>query len=118
MQALEGYVQLRDHLQPRPTEPAFLVSLNRTRLLYAVVQLTFRQLINNAGIGAGGPVRRGSVPLAPGYPASGQQRRTRTAGQVANGAPTSPSERAWDGVRPLLVWHVPVVGPGGRRFVP
>ena len=55
MQALEGYAQLRDQLQPRPAEPAFFVSLNQKRLLYAVVQLTFRQLINNAGIGAGAP---------------------------------------------------------------
>jgi integrase len=55
MQALEGYARLRDQLQPRPAEPAFLVSLNRKRLLYAVVQLTFRQLIDNAGIGAGAP---------------------------------------------------------------
>jgi hypothetical protein len=55
MTALEGYAQLRDQLQPRPGEPAFFVSLNRKRLLYAVVQLTFRQLINNAGIGAGAP---------------------------------------------------------------
>ena len=31
------------------------MSLNRRRLLYAVVQLTFRQLIDNAGIGAGAP---------------------------------------------------------------
>jgi site-specific recombinase XerD len=53
MQALEGYTRLRDHLQPRPAEPAFFVSLNRKRLLYAVVSQTFRQLINNAGIGAG-----------------------------------------------------------------
>ena len=55
MTALEGYAQLRDQLQPRPAEPAFFVSLNQKRLLYAVVQLTFRQLINNAGIGAGAP---------------------------------------------------------------
>lgn len=55
MRALMGYAQLRDQLQPRPAEPAFFVSLNRKRLLYAVVQLTFRQLINNAGIGAGAP---------------------------------------------------------------
>ena len=55
MQALEGYAQLRDHLQPHPTEPAFFVSLNRKRLLYAVVKLSFRQLIDNAGIGAGAP---------------------------------------------------------------
>ena len=53
MQALEGYARLRDHLQPQPSEPAFFVSLNRKRLLYAVVQLTFRQLIDSASIGAG-----------------------------------------------------------------
>ena len=55
MRALQDYARLRDHLQPQPSEPAFFVSLNRTRLLYAIVQLTFRQLINNAGIGAGAP---------------------------------------------------------------
>jgi integrase/recombinase XerD len=55
MTALKGYAQLREELQPRPAEPAFFVSLNQKRLLYAVVQLTFRQLINNAGIGAGAP---------------------------------------------------------------
>lgn len=55
MQALAGYARLRDQLQPGPAGPAFFTSLNRTRLLYAVVQLTFRQLINDAGIGAGAP---------------------------------------------------------------
>lgn len=55
MQALENYARLRDQLQPQPAEPAFYLSLNRKRLLYAVVQETFRQLINNAGIGAGAP---------------------------------------------------------------
>jgi integrase/recombinase XerD len=55
MQALENYTRLRDQLQPQPAEPAFFTSLNPKRLLYAVVQLTFRQLINNAGIGAGAP---------------------------------------------------------------
>jgi integrase/recombinase XerD len=55
MQALEGYARLRDQFQPRPAEPAFFVSLNRKRLLYAVVQLTFRQLIDKADIGAGAP---------------------------------------------------------------
>ncbi len=55
MQALEGYARLRDHLHPQPAEPAFLVSLKRKRLLYAVVQQTFRQLINSAGIGATAP---------------------------------------------------------------
>lgn len=55
VQALEGYALLRDHLQPRPAEPAFFVSLKRKRLLYAVVQLAFRQLIGSAGIGAAAP---------------------------------------------------------------
>jgi integrase/recombinase XerD len=55
LQALKGYARLRDHLQPQPAEPAFFVSLNRKRLLYAVVQLTFRQLISSAGIGATAP---------------------------------------------------------------
>jgi integrase len=55
LQALEGYARLRDHLQPRPAEPAYFVSLSRKRLLYAVVQLTFRQLIDSAGIGATAP---------------------------------------------------------------
>jgi integrase len=55
MQALAGYARLRDQLQPEAAEPAFFTSLNRKRLLYAVVQLTFRQLIDDAGIGAGAP---------------------------------------------------------------
>jgi integrase/recombinase XerD len=55
MQALADYAQLRDQLQPEATEPAFFTSLNRKRLLYPVVQLTFRQLIDAAGIGAGAP---------------------------------------------------------------
>ncbi len=55
MQALAGYAQLRDQLQPEAAEPAFFTSLNRKRLLYAVVQLTFRQLVDDAGIGAGAP---------------------------------------------------------------
>ena len=55
VQALAGYAQLRDQLQPEAAEPAFFTSLNRKRLLYAVVQLTFRQLIDDAGIGADAP---------------------------------------------------------------
>ena len=55
MQALDRYARLRDQLQPQPDEPSFFVSLNRKRLLYAVVQQTFRQLIDTAGIGAGAP---------------------------------------------------------------
>jgi len=55
MQALKGYAQLRNQLLPRPKDASFFVSLKQKRLLYAVVQLTFRQLIDNAGIGAGAP---------------------------------------------------------------
>jgi integrase/recombinase XerD len=51
MAALSTYAMLRDELQPRPKELSFFVSLKRKRLLYAVVQQTFRQLINTAGIG-------------------------------------------------------------------
>ncbi len=55
MAALQDYGRLRDQLQPRPEEPSFFVSLTRKRLLYAVVSQTFRQLIDNAGVGAGAP---------------------------------------------------------------
>lgn len=55
MQALSDYAVLRDQLQPRPKDPSFFVSLKRKRLLYAVVQDTFRQLIDTAGIGVGAP---------------------------------------------------------------
>jgi integrase len=55
MQALDCYARLRDELQPHPADPAFFISLKRKRLLYAVVQETFRQLIDTAGIGAAAP---------------------------------------------------------------
>ena len=55
MHALQDYAQLRDQLQPRPKELSFFVSLTRKRLSYAVVQQTFRRLIDNAGIGASAP---------------------------------------------------------------
>jgi integrase/recombinase XerD len=54
-QALAGYAQLRDQLQTQPSGPSFFVSLKRKRLLYAVVQQTFRQLIDAAGVGVGAP---------------------------------------------------------------
>ena len=54
-QSLEDYAGLRDQLQPRPKDASFFVSLKRKRLLYAVAQQTFRQLIDAAGIGAGAP---------------------------------------------------------------
>ena len=55
MQALSQYAVLRDELQPRPKEPSFFVSLTRKRLLYAVVQQTFRALIDTTEIGADAP---------------------------------------------------------------
>lgn len=55
MQVLTHYAGLRDDLQPRPLEPSFFVSRTRKRLCYAAVSVTFRQLINNAGIGTGAP---------------------------------------------------------------
>jgi len=55
MQALGKYAVLRDGLQPRSKELSFFVSLKRKRLLYAVVQQTFRRLIDTAGIGAEAP---------------------------------------------------------------
>lgn len=55
MQALSDHAVLRDELQPRPSEPSFFVSLTGKRLLYAVVQQTFRRLVDGAGIGADAP---------------------------------------------------------------
>ncbi len=55
MLALAEHACLRDELQPRPKEASFFVSLTRKRLSYAVVQDTFRQLINTAGIGTDAP---------------------------------------------------------------
>lgn len=55
MQALTAHACLRDELQPRPKDASFFVSLTRKRLSYAVVQDTFRQLINNAGVGTDAP---------------------------------------------------------------
>lgn len=54
MRALGNYAGLRDELQPSK-ETSFFVSLKRKRLLYAVVQDTFRELIDTAGIGADAP---------------------------------------------------------------
>lgn len=51
--ALERYARLRDELQPRSEAVSFFVSLKHTRLLYADVQQTFRQLVDAAGVGAG-----------------------------------------------------------------
>jgi len=55
MRALEDYAGLRDQLQPRPKDASLFVSLARKRLLYAVVQQTFRRLVDAAGIGTDAP---------------------------------------------------------------
>jgi integrase len=55
MAVLAEHAELRDTWQPRPKEPSFFVSLTRKRLSYAVVCQTFRQLVDNAGVGAGAP---------------------------------------------------------------
>ena len=55
MKALAEHANLRDTLQPRPKELSFFVSLTRKRLNYAVVCQTFRQLVDDAGVGTGAP---------------------------------------------------------------
>jgi integrase len=55
MQALAENARLRDELQRRPKDASFFVSLTRKRLSYAVVGQTFRQLVDNAGVGADAP---------------------------------------------------------------
>jgi integrase/recombinase XerD len=55
MAALQNYARLRDRLQPRPADPSFFVSLTGKRLVYAVVSQTFRQLVDDAGVGDGAP---------------------------------------------------------------
>jgi integrase/recombinase XerD len=55
MAALQSYAGLRDQLQPRSENPSFFVSLAGKRLLYAVVSQTFRQLVDDAGVGDGAP---------------------------------------------------------------
>lgn len=55
MTALRDYSRLRDELGPRPEAPSFFVSLAGKRLVYAVVSQTFRQLVDDSGVGAGAP---------------------------------------------------------------
>jgi len=55
LQALAEHARLRDELQRRPKAASFFVSLTRKRLSYAVVQDTFRQLVDKAGVGADAP---------------------------------------------------------------
>jgi integrase len=55
VKALAAHAELRDTLLPHPKEPSFFVSLTRRRLSYAVVCQTFRQLVDNAGVGTEAP---------------------------------------------------------------
>ena len=48
--ALGAYAGLRDELCPQPGTPAFFVSTAGTRLAYANVYATFRQLVRTAGL--------------------------------------------------------------------
>jgi integrase/recombinase XerD len=50
--ALAAYARLRDRLQPSRKATSFFVSIIGTRLLYADILITFRQLTDAAGIGA------------------------------------------------------------------
>ncbi len=50
--ALTTYARQRDQLQPSRKATSFFVSLVGTRLLYADILITFRQLVDAAGIGA------------------------------------------------------------------
>jgi integrase/recombinase XerD len=55
--ALAAYARRRDQLQSSRKTPSFFVSIVGTRLLYADVLITFRQLTDAAGIGAESSVR-------------------------------------------------------------
>lgn len=49
--ALERYATVRDRLCPRPQTPSFFVSIRGTRMIYPVVQQSFRRLCDTAQIG-------------------------------------------------------------------
>jgi integrase/recombinase XerD len=55
LRALIEFAAVRDDLQPHPKVSSFFVSLTRNRLSYAVVQETFRRLVDSAGVGADAP---------------------------------------------------------------
>jgi integrase len=57
VEALAAYARRRDQLQPVRKAPSFFVSIVGTRLLYADILITFRQLTEAAGIGAQSSVR-------------------------------------------------------------
>jgi integrase len=55
VKARAEFAALREELQPHPNVDSFFMSLTRNRLSYAVVQETFRRLVDSAGVGAGAP---------------------------------------------------------------
>lgn len=55
MRSLTEYATVRDEIQPRSRSDSFFVSRTRNRLCYEVVSLTFRQLVNTAGVGVDAP---------------------------------------------------------------
>lgn len=57
LEALATYARLRDRLQPERNTASFFVSIVGTRLIYPDVLVTFRKLINAAGIGVRSEVR-------------------------------------------------------------
>ena len=57
MNALDEYARLRQQEQPDAADPAFFTSRTRNRLCYGVVSLTFRHIVDDAGIGAEAPHR-------------------------------------------------------------
>lgn len=50
--ALDRYGRVRDQFCPRTTSSSFFVSMTGTRVIYRIVQQTFRRLCDSAGIGA------------------------------------------------------------------
>jgi integrase/recombinase XerD len=57
LQALSDYARLRDQLQRRVRQPSFFTSRTRHRLCYAAVSESFRNVIDDSGIGADAPRR-------------------------------------------------------------
>ena len=50
--ALDRYAQVRNQFCARTTSSSFFVSMAGTRVIYRIVQHTFRRLCDSAGIGA------------------------------------------------------------------
>jgi len=55
--ALNRYTTVRDRLCPRPQTPSFFVSIRGTRMIYPVVQQSFRHLCDTAQIGSDAATR-------------------------------------------------------------